>query len=69
MKILLKMFKPLLVKALKKELQDPKNKSDLVTLVNAKVNVPKLEEDEEERVFNQIYDVVRDILLLVVERI
>lgn len=63
------MAKPLIKRIVKKELEKEENKKMIVDLVNAKVNLPKLDEKEEEVLFNQLYEAVQESLDKVVERI
>jgi hypothetical protein len=68
-KFLGKMFKPLIKKMVKRELQSDANKIMLVNLVNDKVDIPKMTEKEEDKLFKQLYDVLGEHILLVIDRI
>lgn len=69
MKFLVKMAKPLIKRVLKKEIEKESNKVKLANMANEKLDIPKLEEDEEQKLFESLYDVLGEYILKVVERI
>ena len=69
MNFILKLFKPLLKRRLKKELVNTESRANLIKLVNGKIDIPKLTEEEEAKLFGQIYDVVQEHALTVIDRL
>lgn len=67
-RFLLTMAKPLIKRLLKRELEDSNNRSVIIKIVNDKVDVPKLTEDEEGRMLTQVYDAVAEALEIFVDR-
>lgn len=69
MNVLIKMLKPLILRILKKELAKQETRSMVLVFLNNKLDLPKLDEQEEARLFGQIYDAIRESLELVLGRI
>lgn len=55
-------IKKLVIKWVAKKLMSSKFKNNLVNKINAKVDIPKLDEDTERQIFMTVYDVVVNIL-------
>ena len=69
MNILIKLIKPFIKKAIKRELENKDSRDRLVALVNAKVDLPKLNEQEEAKLLEQLYIVLGENALMIVDRI
>jgi len=69
MKAIVKLLKPLILTVLKKELQKQETRNLVITFINNKLDLPKLNEEEEKRLFEQVYDAVAESLELILERI
>ena len=67
MKFLLNLAKPIIKKQAPKLVDE--NREVLVGIINAKVDLPKLTEEEESKLFEQIYDALGDAVVAVVEKI
>lgn len=69
MNVLIKMLKPLILRMVTKELAKQETRKLVLEFLNNKIDLPKLNEQEEERLFSQMYDAVRESLELVLGRI
>lgn len=69
MEFLLKLFKGPIKKIVKKKLADEKLQQMLVDRLNEKLDIPKLEEVEEEKLLNAVYDAAKEALLIAIDRI
>jgi len=69
MKVLIKMFKPLIKKVLRKELEKQDNQDLVVGIINEKLDIPKLTEAEEKKLLDQVYDAVEESALTLIDRI
>ena len=66
---LIKLLKPFIKKRVIKELANEDNKKALVDAVNLKIDLPKLTEEEERKLYSQLYDLLKDHIILVIDRI
>lgn len=69
MEFLLKLFKGPIRKIVKKKLADEELQQMLVDRLNEKLDIPNLEEVEEEKLFNAVYDAAEEALLIAIDRI
>jgi hypothetical protein len=69
MEFLLKLFKGPIKRIVKKKLADEELQRMLVDRLNAKLDIPKLDEVEEEKLFNAVYDASEEALLIAIDRI
>lgn len=65
--MLFKIIKPFLKRRLKKEIEG--NRDTIVTLLNSRLDLPKLSEEEERKLLEQVYLAVSEAALLAVERL
>ena len=66
---LIKLLKPFIKRRVIKELENKDNKKSLVEAVNHKIDLPKLTEEEEHKLYSQLYDLLKDHITLVIDRI
>lgn len=69
MNFLLKMLKPLIKTRLIKELEKKETKDLVINYVNSKINIPQLNEVEEAKLFEEIYNSLLGSVVLIVDRI
>lgn len=69
MKFLLKLFKGPIKKILVRELKKDTNKRLVVTLINDKMDIPKLTEEEEAKLVSQVLDAAIDAVSIALERL
>jgi hypothetical protein len=62
-----KLFKKPIKKYLLKELET--NQEEWIDILNEKIDIPKLEEDEEDKLLTQIYDALQEAIEIAVDRI
>lgn len=67
MKFLVKLFKKPIKKYLLNELET--NQEEWIDILNEKIDIPKLEEDEEDKLLTQIYDALQEAIEIAVDRI
>jgi len=68
-KTALRMMKPLFKRIAKSTLHSPETKEWFVREVNIKIDIPKISEDEEAVVYGKVWDLVRDTVDVVIDRI
>lgn len=66
MKLLAKLLLPTLRKMLVKKLEE--NQDKYVAIVNSKLNIPNLDEEQEKKMFDSIYDALQEILNILTEK-
>ena len=66
---IIRLARPLIKRIIKNELDKAANKKMLVDLVNSKVNLPKMDEKEEEALFIKLYEALQDSLDKIVDKL
>lgn len=69
MKFLLKLFKGPIKNILVRQLQKESNKRLVVALINEKMDIPNLTEEEEGRLLSQVLDAANDAIAIALERL
>jgi hypothetical protein len=69
MKAILKLFKPIIKKLIIRELERPDTRTYIINYINTKIDVPKLDESEENDLFNQIYNLLETTLIKIIDRV
>lgn len=69
MKLFIRMLKPLIKRYLRKALEEDGNQTYLVDLANSKVDIPKLTEEEEKKLLDQIYEALTESAVTFIDRI
>lgn len=69
MKFLLKIFKGPIKRILMKELANKEYQDLVVTVINEKVDIPNLDETEEAKLFDSIYEASREALATALDRL
>lgn len=68
-KWLLNMLKPFIKKIVIKQLENEEYKKLIITKINKKIDIPKVDEKTEEKTFNQIYDALKDLSVELIDNI
>lgn len=69
MKWLLKIFRGPIKKILIRELEKQSTKELVITTINTKLDIPKLDEIEEAKLFTEIYNASTEALTIAIDRI
>ena len=68
-KWLLNLLKPFIITQVKKVLSNEEYQKELIGKINARVDIPKIDEAAEEKALNQIYDALQELSIEIVEKI
>ena len=63
------MIKPLIKKYVIAELENKETKDKVIQIINEKIDIPKLTEKQEQKLFNQIFDALGESLVEIIEKI
>ena len=69
MKFLIKLLKKPIKKLVKREMEKDAIKEQILVYMNEKIDLPKLTESEEQRLFASIYDAALEAACIAIDRI